>query len=208
MKYIVYITTNLINGKKYIGSHSMNIPSYLGSGVDLTKDIKFYGKDNFKREILKETEDYKSMRELEEYYCTLFNVKNNPNFYNKTNKGVGAPPGFKMPESAKLSKSLKQKGKPKHSKESKRKIGDFHKGKDNFGNRGKKLSNEYIEKLSKGKYKPILQYDLNNNFIKEWDSATTVAIINKWNRANIHDCCRGKQKTSYNFIWKYKEKKK
>lgn len=37
---IIYLTTNLINNKKYIGSTNNNNPYYLGSGVYLNKAIK------------------------------------------------------------------------------------------------------------------------------------------------------------------------
>jgi hypothetical protein len=50
----IYITTNLINGKQYIGLHSKNNKSYLGAGTLLLKAIKKYGKENFSKEILKE----------------------------------------------------------------------------------------------------------------------------------------------------------
>ena len=49
---IIYKTTNLINGKIYVGSDISNIPSYLGSGKILKCAIKKYGKDNFQKEIL------------------------------------------------------------------------------------------------------------------------------------------------------------
>jgi group I intron endonuclease len=52
----IYKTTNLINGKIYIGQHCVNkrpeIDDYLGSGNYLKRAIKKYGKENFKREIL------------------------------------------------------------------------------------------------------------------------------------------------------------
>jgi len=37
---VIYKTTNLINGKQYIGSDSNNNPNYLGSGTFLIKAIK------------------------------------------------------------------------------------------------------------------------------------------------------------------------
>jgi hypothetical protein len=53
--HYLYKTTNLINGKYYYGMHSTNNinDSYLGSGKRLRYSIRKYGKDNFKREIIK-----------------------------------------------------------------------------------------------------------------------------------------------------------
>ena len=58
IKGIIYKTTNLINGKIYVGRHAaIKIKEkYLGSGVLLRKAIKKYGKENFIREILGEYE--------------------------------------------------------------------------------------------------------------------------------------------------------
>lgn len=53
--HYLYKTTNLINNKYYYGLHStsnMN-DGYLGSGTYLRSSIRKYGKNNFKREIIK-----------------------------------------------------------------------------------------------------------------------------------------------------------
>lgn len=52
--YTVYKTTNLLNGKIYIGSHQTNNPndSYYGSGKLITEAIDKYGKHNFVKEVL------------------------------------------------------------------------------------------------------------------------------------------------------------
>lgn len=79
----VYLTTNLINGKQYIGSHkSINEnDDYLGSGILILKAIKKYGVLNFKREILKEFDTIEEAREKEKYFIKKYNTII-PNGYN------------------------------------------------------------------------------------------------------------------------------
>jgi hypothetical protein len=49
---IIYITTNLINNKKYIGADKNNNPKYLGSGLIIKLAIKKYGKNNLQKMAL------------------------------------------------------------------------------------------------------------------------------------------------------------
>ncbi len=53
--------------------------------------------------------------------------------------------------------------------------------------------------------KPIIQYNLDGEFIREWESATDAASFYNINKVNITKCCLGKNKTSNGYIWKYKE---
>lgn len=71
-------------------------------------------------------------------------------------------------------------------------------------NFGKKFSQEHINKRVLKVNKPILQYNLNNEFIKEFSSITIASKELNVNFTNISSCCRGKQKTSYGYIWKFK----
>lgn len=63
---IIYKTTNLVNGKIYIGQDKNNNPNYYGSGKLLKLAMKKYGKENFKKEILEEcnSEDHLNKREI------------------------------------------------------------------------------------------------------------------------------------------------
>ena len=69
------------------------------------------------------------------------------------------------------------------------KIGDAHRGKPK----------NYL-----GHYKPILQYDSQDNLINEYQSAQEAGRYLNKSGNSIADCAAGKQKTAYGFKWKYK----
>ena len=85
---VIYKTTNLINGKIYIGLDSNNNPSYYGSGVQIINAIKKYGKDNFKKEIL-ETCDISLLGDREVYWINEYKSTDRSIGYNMTNGGIG-----------------------------------------------------------------------------------------------------------------------
>ena len=70
----------------------------------------------------------------------------------------------------------------------------------NFGTRNERI----IVKNTNGKCsKKVLQYDLEGNFIREWQS-TKECGRNGFNQGHVAECCRGERKTHKGFIWKYK----
>lgn len=52
--------------------------------------------------------------------------------------------------------------------------------------------------------KPVIQYDLNLNFIKEWESINLASIGLGLNAANIYLCCNNARNKCGGFIWKFK----
>lgn len=52
---------------------------------------------------------------------------------------------------------------------------------------------------------PILQLDMNDNIIREFNSAKEVESTLGFNSSNITNCCRGKYKSMYKYKWKYKK---
>jgi hypothetical protein len=63
---------------------------------------------------------------------------------------------------------------------------------------------EVIQKRALKQKKPVIQLDLNNNFIKEWPSGIDIQRALGINSGDICICCKGRQKTAGGFIWKYK----
>ena len=86
---IIYQTTNLLNNKKYIGKDTKNNPKYLGSGALLLEDIKKYGRENFKKDILEYCFSLDELEIREIYYINLFNAKSSEEFYNLTSSPTG-----------------------------------------------------------------------------------------------------------------------
>ena len=86
---IIYKTTNLVNGKIYVGQDSKNNPKYLGSGIALNNAIKKYGKENFKKEILENCVDKKDMDEKEIFWISKLDARNKNVGYNITKGGEG-----------------------------------------------------------------------------------------------------------------------
>jgi len=128
MIHFNYITTNKINGKKYIGSHSTTDvinDKYLGSGLYLLRAIKKYGKENFTKDVLNRTltqkEAFYNEKFLIDMYMTL-----TPNGYNISPKG-GHGIAESMAEETKQKIRLANIGK-KHSKETIKKLRESHKG--------------------------------------------------------------------------------
>lgn len=81
----VYCITNLINGKKYIGSRTainhLNDNQYLGSGKLISQALKKYGRKNFIKDILWFGPNQFRF-DMEEYWIDYFNASENDFFYN------------------------------------------------------------------------------------------------------------------------------
>jgi hypothetical protein len=69
---------------------------------------------------------------------------------------------------------------------------------------GQKRSYTICNNIGKGHNKPILQYSVLGELIKEWNSQTEIESLLKIKQSNISACCKGIQNTAGGFIWKYK----
>ena len=53
--------------------------------------------------------------------------------------------------------------------------------------------------------KPILQFDIDGNFLGEWHSAIEASVELKCSATNLRECANGKRNTANGFKWKYKK---
>jgi len=151
---VVYLTKNLINGKKYIGKDSHNSPNYLGSGALLLEDIKKYGRENFQKEIL-EICTKENLGEREEYWINFLDACKSKTYYNIRSQTSGwynrdlSPEKYKYVVE-KIGKGNKGK---KVSQETRDKISNHQGRKDKLrkANKGKPKPKGFGEKISKMK---------------------------------------------------------
>ena len=89
----VYITTNHVNGKQYIGQRKYDKQGkwkeYLRSGIILSRAIEKYGLKNFSKEIIEECKTKKILNEREIYWINYYNAVESDNFYNIASGGDG-----------------------------------------------------------------------------------------------------------------------
>jgi len=158
---IIYKTTNLINGKIYIGKYKGKNKNYLGSGTLFKKALEKYGKENFSREVIEDDiVDDKYLCEREVYWIAFYNSTNLDIGYNLTIGGNGVidltgeigkkislgRTGVRLSEESKKILSLAHMG-IRQTEETKNKISISSSGSCNHYY-GKTLSEDHKRKIS------------------------------------------------------------
>jgi len=204
--HFVYVTINLVDGKKYIGDHSTNKleDGYLGSGIRISNAIKKYGKENFKRKILEffdnKEEAFKSQYKWINEYNSL-----SPNGYNISPKGGHYMTGSvseetkkkmselkigkkRIPFTEEHKKNIKESSIGKIIKDSTRlKISKANKG--NQSHKGYMHSEESRDKIKlsiSGKNNPMFGKSLKEVWIEKYGEANAEKKFNEWKENHRH----------------------
>jgi len=194
------------------------IPFYVGKAKDSTRrkhshrrtyglDIQYY--------VIDEVEDWKFWESywIEQFRCWGFKLENK-------NNGGGGPSNYTEEQKQKMkgprpgtgekiSKTLRERNHSQYyTNEIKQKISQNNKGKPKPFSESHKIAMGIAKRKQA---KPVLQYDLENNIIKEWESKGQAAawIKEQTNKksnvtSQIKDCILGRQKTAFRYKWKYK----
>lgn len=120
---VIYKTTNLINGKIYIGKDKYNNPDYYGSGLILNKSIKKYGKENFKKEIIEKCQSDNELNIKEKYWIEFYESYKKEIGYNLTLGGTGGNTILDSEKRKKVNEKIKEKNSLLSKEERSKKFG-------------------------------------------------------------------------------------
>lgn len=222
MYHYVYRLDLIETGEFYFGSRTSkchpNDDSYMGSMIrwkpDKSKlkktiiDFSFVNREdaiNFEANLIKENINNPLIRN---YYIP------NKNFHTI---GWGYWKGKVGPrKNAVISTAQREKQRlmilgTKHSDDTKSKMSKSHLGKIKTKKHRENLSKSLTGKPKSEKHKatlseihkiPVLQFDKDGNFIREWDGI--IDVERELKIYHISSVCKGRAKTAGGFIWKYK----
>ena len=233
MNYIVYKTTNLVNGKMYVGVHRTNpdiFDGYIGCGVSyrdkkknkkgFPKAVQKYGYENFKRETLfiypdtKEGHDAAYQKEAEIVTKEWVKSQNN---YNLTIGGKFTVYETLKKEIAQYTIDGKFIRTWESIAEAQKKLGftSIY----NCVNGVSKYCGEYQWRVFTGnisdidpiqtKEKTIYQFDLQGNLLKVWKSISEASkCFSNFNAAktNISNALNQRTRQAFGYYWSFKNK--
>ena len=147
----IYLTTNIANGKIYVGKHEISNDkklnaTYIGSGTLFKRAFEKHGEENFKRKILRLCYSLHELRIWEHVYIVKYKSYIRSIGYNIAKGDVNTSEynPAKLPEVRKKI-SLNKKGKPSSFKG--KKLSEQAKRTISQKNKGKSRSDEFREKM-------------------------------------------------------------
>ena len=233
MNYIVYKTTNLINGKVYVGVHRTNpdiFDGYIGCGVShkdkkknkkgFPKAVLKYGYENFKRETLFIYEDSeKGMLQAYQKEAEIVNIDwvKSPNNYNLTVGGKFTVYNTLKKEIAQYTidgqfirtwESISEAERCLNLTSISNNINGISKYCGDFQWRIFNGDTSDIEPVQT-KEKTVYQFDLQGNLLKVWKSISEAA--NQFSnfesaKTNISNALNLKTRQAFGYYWSFKNK--
>lgn len=207
----VYIHTNRINSKKYVGITSQNPQTRWLCGRGYDRRLKFgraiekYGWDAFEHEIVYSDVSEDEAKHIERSLIRELMTQDDRFGYNMTSGGDGLS-GFNHTDESKAKMSASKSGSnhPNYNKHrskvtrekiSKRLIG-------NKNSLGVVHTDESKARMSNSKKKPVAMYT-DDTFVKVFDSALDAQLETGISRKNISLCCLGHRNLAGGHSWKF-----
>lgn len=201
-------------GLNYLGTTMQNPFEYTGSGKYWKNHLKAhkFTSNDVKTIILFETLNKDELIKVGNHYSELYDIVKSELWANLVvENGEGGSSGriYSPSKETRIKIGKYRKGKTL-STESREKVRASKIGKSRSEETKTKVSetrikNKVAEKRNNPNYNstPVLQYDLQGNFIKEWDDLI-ILKESGFQPKYISSVCRGKRKFSQGFLWKFK----
>ena len=227
----IYMLYDEIQNKYYIGSscnlyrrisqHLVNLSNNHHHSIKLQRHVNKYGLNNLKVKIIYQPDielELSDLRKIEQIYLNAYwgpnclnmsnNVENVINYKTRKRANEGVKNAWKE-----NFEKMKEKVNP-NIVCAREKLKEKYNGQRPWL-KGFKHSKEALQKMSEATksrgpniyvMKKICQYDINNNYIREFDSCLDAAKnFGKNYISGITRAARGYSHTAYDYIWKYKE---
>ena len=210
----IYLTTNIINGKIYIGQKVYSnpnvdnpVPSYIGSGTKIKNAITKYGKHNFTRKILCWCTNQKALDECEKFFIKYYDSMNKDIGYNLCEGGQLLVPRELLCRYGKDNPNYGHKW----TDEMKRKMSENAKKRNIFGKNNPNYGNKWTDeqkakaslyrkqtKMFKGKNNPRATQVMCLETGEKFDTIKELATILNKKESTIYSAIRRKGKINNN----------
>lgn len=196
----VYVHTNKINGKKYVGVTSKENPNHRwqdGRGYKenshFKQAINKYGWDSFEHTILFDGLTEREAKNKECEFIKLWNTQDRLFGYNMTAGGDGTKAYYPGEDTRrKLSEARKREN-----------LSAETLARRSAGLKGRRFSDEHKRKIGIGNSKAISMYSLDGSFIRTFNSAREAEVELGISHSHISQCCNNKRNTSGGYKWKF-----
>lgn len=206
MIYIYILIDPLDNSIRYVGKtnnlksrfrHEIHFANQYPNKCHRNSWIKgLLNKNILPIQLVIDEVDNKDWQFWEKHYISLYKSWG----FNLTNHSLGGYGNDSVSDKTKKKISLALIG---NTNKKGKKLNDIQKYNCGNGRRGTKQTKEHIELVSK----PIIQYDLKGNFIKEWMSGKNAAHCLNISQGNINNVCNGKRLSAGGYKWNFKNNK-
>ena len=198
--YKVYVHTNKMNGKRYVGitskakvEHRWNSGRGYKENSHFYAAIQKYGWDAFDHEILFDGMSEKEAKAKEIELIREWKTQDNRYGYNMTSGGDGTPDFYPSEETRrKLSEARKRENLSEET---------LHRRSE--GLKGRKFTDEHKKKIGDGNSKAIHMYSNDGELIRTFRSAYDAESELGISHSHISQCCTGKRQTSGGYRWAF-----
>lgn len=174
--HYIYLITNKINGKKYIGKRSCNCDinkdKYMGSGKLINRAKSKYGIENFTKTIIEICDTEEIAYEREKFWIREYEANNNKGFYNISAGGNGGNIliNLSQEEKDKIYSKVRNTWKNKDKDEFIKKMTEINKNK--WKNKSEEEMNEFRKKCREIQNRDEVKKKNSDSVKKAWKNKT------------------------------------